>query len=172
MIPCMICGKDASTSWVYGFSPAPDSLKAGLCRAHDSPKNRELAIARWQEDREREIEIAEEVSLYKAAPNVKKLVVHYIGGGIATFSCIGFQAMTHDIKGGAGSLRIDELNGRQTFIPMAHVKKYTAYPMRTDEASLDLVRLPSSDAAAPQSSLPPATAPAPLPDPLKDKDEA
>lgn len=148
MIPCMVCGKDASTSWVYGFSPAPDSLKAGLCAAHDTPKNREYVIGRWQRDREREIGIAGEVSLYKAAPNVRKLLVHYLGGGSATFVCTGFQALGHDIEGGAGSLRIDELDGGQTFIPLAHVKKYTAYPMRPDEAGHGLMGLAPGDAAA------------------------
>ena len=32
MIPCLACGADASTGWVHGFVPSPDSLKMGLCR--------------------------------------------------------------------------------------------------------------------------------------------
>ena len=87
MIPCHICGKDASTGWTKGFIPAPDSQKMALCAEHDTPKNRLLVSRAWRDVNAREIAAVTSVARHKASPALHVVSVHFTGGGMLSFTC-------------------------------------------------------------------------------------
>lgn len=127
MIPCHICGKDASTGWTKGFSPAPDNQKLALCAEHDTPKNRLLVSRAWRELHERDISAMTAVARHKAAPALQVVSVHFTGGGMLSFTC---TACTPTAQ---GTLRIEDADGKQTYIPMQHIREYTIRPYSKEE---------------------------------------
>ena len=122
MIPCYVCGKDASTGWVQGFVPAPDSQKLALCAEHNTFDNRQLVGRAWRELNERGISAMTSVAKYKAAPILQVVSVHFTGGGMLSFTC---TACTPTDR---GTLRIDQADGTHTFIPMQHIREYALRP--------------------------------------------
>ena len=122
MIPCYICKKDASTGWTLGFVPAPDSQKLALCSLHDTPENRLSVSEAWKALREADISSFSQVSKQKAAPTERMLVVHFSGGGMLSFNC------TAAVPTDQGTLRIDQLDGTQTFSPTQHIREYSTHP--------------------------------------------
>lgn len=122
MIPCHVCGKDASTGWTKGFVPAPDSQKMALCAEHDTPQNRLLVSRAWRDVNAREIAAATSVARHKASPALYVVSVHFTGGGMLSFAC---TACTPTAQ---GTLRIDDADGKQTYIPMQHIREYTIRP--------------------------------------------
>ena len=122
MIPCHICGKDASTGWTRGFIPAPDSQKLALCAEHDTAQNRLIVSRLWRDLNQQEIAAATLVARHKAAPILQVVSVHFTGGGMLPFTC------TACTPTGQGTLRIDDANGKQTYIPMQHIREYTVRP--------------------------------------------
>ena len=123
MIPCHICGRDASTGRVTGFIPAPDSQKLALCQEHDTEDNRLLVDAAWQEAYAAQLAGAFSVAASKATPFTRKVTVHFTGGGLLSFACTACAPTDHD------ALRIDDAAGNHTFIPMRHIREYTVSPM-------------------------------------------
>lgn len=122
MIPCYVCTKDASTGWTVGFSPAPDSQKLALCAAHDTPENREYLKQAWEKLQQKELSAFALLSRQKASPVVQVATVHFSGGGMLSFTC---TAVTPTEQ---GTLRIEQLDGTQTFIPMQHIREYSLHP--------------------------------------------
>ena len=122
MIPCHICGKDASTGWTRGFIPAPDSQKLALCAEHDTPQNRLIVSRLWRDLNTQEIAAATAVARHKAAPILQVVSVHFAGGGMLSFTC------TACAPTGQGTLRIDDADGKQTYIPMQHIREYVVRP--------------------------------------------
>jgi hypothetical protein len=119
MIPCFVCGKDASASWTAGFAPSPDSQKLALCKEHDTPEQRRAVEQAWQEKQTRELAAYSLVAIQKAA-HVKKLAtVHFTSGGMLSFTCTDIGPTEH------GTLRIEQSDGTQTFLPMHQVKEYS-----------------------------------------------
>ncbi len=124
MIPCHICGTDASTGWITGFVPAPDSQKLALCAGHDTPENRAIVSKVWEERQRSEIAAVSDIARHKAAPDEANLVtVHFSGGGMLSFTCTSCAPTEQ------GTLRIEETDGTQTFVPMQHVREYTVRPV-------------------------------------------
>ena len=125
MIPCRICGIDASTNWVTGLPPAPDSQKMALCAEHDTPQNRALVIKDWQQMLTGDIATAASVARHKAAPEMRLITVRFNGGGMLSFTGTGCTPTEHN------SLRIDEADGSRTFVPLDQVREYTVSPLVT-----------------------------------------
>ena len=123
MIPCQVCGKDASTHWVAGLPPAPDSQKTGLCAEHDTPENRTKALRAWQEMLAADIATVESLARYKAAPEERLITVRFTGGGTLSFT--GTSCRPTD----QNTLCIEEVDGARTFIPLQQVREYTITPV-------------------------------------------
>ena len=126
MIPCHICGKDASTGWIKGFIPAPDSQKMALCAEHDNAKNRTQVIRAWRALHERDIVSMTTAARHKAAAALQVASVHFTGGGMLSFICTACTPTD------TGTLRIDDADGNNTFIPLQHVREYTLRPCADD----------------------------------------
>ena len=127
MIPCHICNKDASTGWTLGFVPALDSQKLALCALHDTAENRERVREAWEAMQTAEISSFAQVSQQKAAPAVRMLVVHFSGGGMLSFRCTAVAPTAQ------GTLRIEQPDGTQTFIPLQHIREYSTHPWFADD---------------------------------------
>ncbi|MDR1685879.1 MAG: hypothetical protein LBR82_05470 [Desulfovibrio sp.] len=119
MIPCRICGRDASTGRVRGFAPAPDSQKIALCPEHDTAANREAMEREWRQLLEKETALALSLAGHKAAPRVYAVTVRFTGGGTLSFTCLSCAPTLQD------TLRIEEPDGSLTFIPLRHIRDYT-----------------------------------------------
>ncbi|MDL2316113.1 hypothetical protein LJC59_03420 [Desulfovibrio sp. OttesenSCG-928-A18] len=145
MIPCYICGKDASTGWTKGFVPAPDSQKLALCIAHDSPENRLRVEEAWRELRLHDLATMTELARQKAAPERNIVSVHFTGGGMLSFICSGCAPTGH------GTLRIEQEDGSHTYIPMRHIREYSLHPYAPDAIAPQPA---SGEVAAPDAALP------------------
>lgn len=122
MIPCYICGRDASAGWTAGFAPAPDSQKLALCALHDSPERRREVEEDWQKRQIRDLAVYSQVATQKAAPVKMLVTVNFSGGGMLTFTCSAVSPTEY------GTLRIEQLDGTLTFLPLQHVKEYSVRP--------------------------------------------
>lgn len=123
MIPCYICGQDASTSWVKGFTPSPDSQKMALCAEHNNQENR-LAVANaWQQQLLADIALRADIVRQRKAQAEQVLSVHFAGGGMLSFICTACEPTEH------GALRVESADGAQTFIPLLHVRDYALRPL-------------------------------------------
>lgn len=125
MIPCHICGIDASTGWTKGFVPAPDSQKMALCAQHDTEENRRLVAAAWLARQEKAVATLTTVARQKSSPGIQLATVHFTGGGMLSFTC------TRCAPTQQGTLLIEQPDGTHTFIPMQHVREYTIRPYLT-----------------------------------------
>ena len=128
MLPCFICGNDASTGWIKGFVPAPDSQKLALCAEHDNAPNR-LAVANvWREMLKKDIAGQMAVARHKAVPVIQTATVRFTAGGMLSFLCTACAPTEQE------TLRIDHPDGERTFIPMRHVREYSVRPYIQEEA--------------------------------------
>lgn len=127
MIPCFICGKDASTGWIKGFPPAPDSQKLALCRAHDSAENRLLLIEAWQNLIRDGVGVHAVVTQNKVQPKLFTLTVRFAEGGLLSFICSSCEPTAH------GTLRISMPDGTLSFVPMHNVQEFSLRPVIIDE---------------------------------------
>ncbi|HEU6436875.1 MAG TPA: hypothetical protein VE028_05440 [Nitratidesulfovibrio sp.] len=129
MIPCHACGADASTGWIHGFVPSPDSLKMGLCREHDTPDNRKLVKAAWRALMQREIQAMTDVSGYKAGGSGRlRLDIAFIGGGQVTQECLDCTATPQ------GTLQVLLPDGTLRFYPLPQIRRYDLRPALTPAA--------------------------------------
>ncbi len=101
MIPCHVCGADASTGWALGFVPSPDNLKMGLCRAHDTPDNRKLVKTAWR----------------------ARLDIAFIDGGTVTQDCLECIATPQ------GTLHVLLPDGTLRFFPLPQIRRYDLRPV-------------------------------------------
>ena len=124
MIPCQICGKDASLGWITGLPPAPDSQKMALCAEHDTPANRAMVSREWQKMLAGDIAAATTIARHKADVDAKSVLINvrFTGGGMLSFTGIGCKPTEQN------TLRIEEADGRLTFIPLQQVREYTVSP--------------------------------------------
>ncbi len=129
MLPCFICGKDASTGWIQGFAPAPDSQKLALCAEHDNAANRLSLANAWRTMLQSDIAGQSSVARHKAGAILRMLTVRFTAGGMLSFPCTACAPTDH------GSLRIDLPNGEQSFIPLIHVREYSIRPYTPPEES-------------------------------------
>lgn len=123
MIPCYVCGKDASTGWTKGFVPARDSQKFALCAEHNTPENR-LGVAKaWDAMLVRDMAVMADVLAFKAAvPSLQTATVHFTGGGMLTFTCLSCSPTEQ------GTLCLETAPGARSYIPMQHIREYSIRP--------------------------------------------
>lgn len=124
MIPCHICGKDASLGWITGLPPAPDSQKMALCAVHDTLANRATVSREWQKMMAGDIEAVTTVARHKADVDAKTVLVtvRFTGGGMLSFTGVDCKPTEQN------TLRIEEADGSLTFIPLQQVREYTVSP--------------------------------------------
>ena len=148
MIPCYICGKDASTGWTKGFVPAPDSQKLALCPEHNTPENRLAVVKAWRALIEREAAIMTGIAGFRAAaPSLQTATVHFTGGGMLSFTCLSCSPTTQ------GTLCIESPDGARNFIPMQHIREYSVRPYASDTAETG----PGEPAHTAQIAFPPSS---------------
>ncbi|MDR3175835.1 MAG: hypothetical protein LBU06_04810 [Desulfovibrio sp.] len=128
MIPCWICGRDASTGWTEGFVPAGDSHKLALCPEHDTEDNRLALEDAWRSLLLRNISTAVSIARYRAAPSLQSVSVHFTAGGTLSFTCLSCFATDHD------ALCIEAPDGAKTYIPLRHISDYTLRPCLPEDA--------------------------------------
>ncbi len=121
MIPCYICGKDASAGWIAGLPPAPDSQKVGLCRQHDNIPNRADAFQAWQDLLTGEIEMQLENRKLESGGLPFKLVIQFLGGGNVVVPCHSFGVVD------GATLETVDTNGERRYFPLQHVRSYQAF---------------------------------------------
>ena len=127
MIPCRICGKDASTNWVTGLPPAPDSQKMALCAEHDTPENRKELLVAWHLSMIKAIRAASNNAAYFAARgSLRMLTLYFSAGGSLNMPCINCEVTDH------GTLNVTAPDGTQSFFPMQHVRRYDLALMAPD----------------------------------------
>ena len=124
MIPCRVCEKDASTGWVKGFAPAPDSLKMALCATHDTPENRALVTKTWHETQVRALSRTISFAAKKAGDAPQMVQVRFNAGGMLTFTCRACFPTEHK------TLCLESLDGARTYIPLEHIREYTVRPLQ------------------------------------------
>jgi hypothetical protein len=117
MIPCYICGKDASTGWIKGFTPAPDSQKLALCAEHDNGKNRLDVVSAWQTMIIENLAAGMSMARQKISPLLRTANIRFTGGGMLSFLC------TACFPTEQGTLRLEGPDGSQTYIPLQHVRE-------------------------------------------------
>lgn len=122
MIPCHVCGKNASPGWVVGFPPAPDSLKMGLCPEHDTESMRETVFSLWQDMLSGRIG-AKNTATAPAPLLDLQVTVLFIAGGSMSFLCEQHTVTSQ------GTLELQQKNGGSTFIPLHQIKSYTVKPL-------------------------------------------
>jgi len=127
MLPCFICGKDASTGRIEGFVPAPDSQKLALCPEHDNAANRLAVADAWKEMIRQNIAEHLSVAKYKASPIIQTACVRFMAGGMLSFLCTACMPTEQ------GTLRIDHPNGERTFVPIQQVREYSLRPYVPEE---------------------------------------
>ncbi len=122
MIPCHVCGTDASTGFIRGLPPAPDSQKLALCRRHDTPENRIALEKAWKDMSASMMRTVMSVTEHKARPVLYNLTVNFKGGGMLSFPCANCRTTDQ------GTLAVEEQDGGTVFIPMQHIRDYTMRP--------------------------------------------
>lgn len=123
MIPCHICGKDASTGFIQGLPPAPDSQKLALCRLHDNPANRMTLEETWKKMSASLLRASLAVAEHKVQPVLYTVTVNFKGGGVLSVPCSGCKTTEQ------GTLAIEEKDGGTLFIPVQHIRDYTLRPV-------------------------------------------
>lgn len=130
MIPCQICGKDASLGWVKGYVPAPDSQKLALCPKHDSPENRKKLLGFWHGFMLDAIHNATQVAAYQAARGqLRLLTLQFTAGGSLSMPCVNVAPTEH------GTLKVTGPDGRLSFFPMQHLRRYDLSPLALETAN-------------------------------------
>lgn len=131
MLPCFVCGNDASTGWIKGFAPSPDSQKLALCAEHNTAANR-LAVANaWKEALRKDIAGQIAVAGHKMRPCIQTATVRFMAGGLLSFLCTACAPTEQ------GTLRIDHPDGERTFIPLQHIRAYSLRPCMPEDSADD-----------------------------------
>ena len=127
---CFICGNATPDGWVHGFPPAPESQKLALCKTHDTPENREKVAAAWQRMLTDSIAATVDVARQKTLTRHQLATIHFIGGGMASFSCLSCLPTPH------GTLRIEEPDGTCHYLPLQQIRDYVLTPYRVGDEAL------------------------------------
>ena len=137
MIPCQVCGKDASLGWVKGYTPSPDSQKLALCTKHDSPDNRRKLLGLWQEFMLKTIHTATQVAAYQAVRgHLRLLTIQFTAGGSLSIPCVDATPTEH------GTLKVAGPDGTLSFFPMQQIRRYDVSPLDMEST----VSFPHTDA--------------------------
>ena len=136
----MICGADAESGWIKGFVPAPDSQKLALCKAHDTPENREKVVHEWYKlmlGKHQAVVRIETQRKHGAAPDLNSpsqnqnrlLTVRFLVGGSVSIPCIKHETTPH------GTLEVTSLGGSLQNFPLQHIRSYELSQMVAPEVN-------------------------------------
>ncbi|AGW12444.1 hypothetical protein [Megalodesulfovibrio gigas] len=120
MVPCYICRTPVVAGWICGPPPAADRYKLGLCRAHDTPVNRETVLAAWERTIQEELRAA--TAGLAQASAWHDVTVQFLDGGHLTFTCTSYH-----IDRDQDTL-VCRVNDALEFIPLQHVRRIRAVP--------------------------------------------
>lgn len=124
MIPCFICKKDSIGGFTYGLPTTPLSQHVGLCPEHNTLENKKAAILHWIETTQASVSAFNEANLARYAEPVEyMLTVFYLAGGSAVFRCTKWNVPDK------ATLQIMGLDGRSSFIPLAHIELFEVVPV-------------------------------------------
>ncbi|MFW5734261.1 MAG: hypothetical protein ACOCWR_04285 [Oceanidesulfovibrio sp.] len=123
MVPCHVCGKDASAGWIYGIPPAPDRQKIGLCPEHDSMDNRRVVRRQWIRLMEEEAARAMARKPEDAKPAGFEVEIDFLDGGRRTIQSLGYEVLEQK------DLLAISMEGEAIFYPMQHIRAFHARPL-------------------------------------------
>ncbi|UZP68244.1 hypothetical protein N1030_04495 [Desulfovibrio mangrovi] len=130
MVPCFICGKDATGGFIHGFVPAPDSQKVGLCAVHNTLENKKQAILHWILTMKADMVSQNEQNARRIkAPLTYKLTIRYADGGVATIPCLSWEVTEQS------TLQITRTDKALSFIPLLHIRQFDVSEEQTPAAS-------------------------------------
>lgn len=119
MVPCFICGKDATGSFIHGFAPAPDSQKVGLCEAHNTLENKKKAILHWIVSMKAEVATRNLNIAYRLkAPLYYTVTIRYSDGGVVSLPCLSWEVTD------SNTLQIVRTDKTLSFIPLHFVRQF------------------------------------------------
>lgn len=132
MVPCFICGKDATGGFIHGFVPAPDSQKVGLCPQHDTLENKKKAILHWILAMKADVANQNALNAVRLkAPLRYTLSIRYSDGGVVSIPCLSWDITD------SHTLQITRLDRTLTFVPLHHVRQFDVTE-DTDAAEKDV----------------------------------
>ncbi|MFV0423300.1 hypothetical protein [Oleidesulfovibrio sp.] len=117
MIPCHVCGQDASTHWILGLTPSCDSFKTGLCTIHDNEENRAAASKAWQKFMYSEVSKTIRLQASGHKPQYT-LTVRYADGGSESMPCL-FYSIFENM-----ALQVTPPEGPTRFYLLRYIKSY------------------------------------------------
>ncbi|SHN55457.1 hypothetical protein [Desulfovibrio litoralis] len=140
MLPCFICGEDASTGWIKGFVPSPDSQKVALCKKHDTPENRKKAIHHWCKlmlSSFKTVVTVEATRPQNYNPQSQAahqaqgriLNIRFISGGVLSLACNKYQTTNNN------TLEVTLPDGSMQIFPLQHVRNFELSPASKQEIS-------------------------------------
>lgn len=119
MVPCFICGKDATGAFIHGYVASPDGQKVGLCAAHNTTENKKKAILHWIRAQKAGMAMQIQSAEFKnKAPARYNITIRYTDGGIVTHSCLAWDVTDQS------TLQITLPDKTLTFIPLQHVRQF------------------------------------------------
>ncbi|GFM35436.1 hypothetical protein [Desulfovibrio psychrotolerans] len=119
MVPCFICGKDATGGFIHGFVPAPDSQKVGLCPQHDTLENKKKAILHWIIAMKADVANQNALNAVRLkAPLRYTLSIRYSDGGVVSIPCLSWDITD------SNTLQITRLDRTLSFVPLHHVRQF------------------------------------------------
>lgn len=136
MLPCFICGKDASTGWIKGFVPGPDSQKLALCHVHDTPENRGKVTHEWFKLMKFNYQTFATVEAqcgsraaqggkegfpgeFGVSPSRPRLMnIRFLVGGYMSLPCVKYEVTPN------GTLEVETTEGHLQSFPLQHIKSY------------------------------------------------
>ncbi len=130
-VPCYICGADAGQGgWIQGFIPSSSTLKMGLCREHDTPENRQVVTAAWQDLLQREIVRMATLDEHKATPSqLWRLEIAFVDGGSLHLESLGCTSAQD-------TLQVILPDKSLRFFPLVHIRQYALRPLSPDAAAI------------------------------------
>lgn len=118
MVPCFICGKDATGAFIHGYAPSPDSQKVGLCSAHNTTENKKKAILHWIISQKNDWKQHVETVAAKSTSVNQTLTIRYTDGGVVTLECAKWEVTEQS------TLQIQKPDNTFAFIPLQHIRQF------------------------------------------------
>lgn len=141
MVPCQVCGKDATGGWIHGFVPSPDSLKVGLCPEHDTQAARRVMKAHWRKLMQREIAAYNTTNEQQhGRVEQQMLALRFVDGGTQEFVCAGCT-----VQAGV-TLQVLLPDGTLRFFPVSRLQQWQLTPIKADVPSPSVAAQPAGGA--------------------------
>ena len=124
MVPCFVCGKDATGGFIHGYAPEPDGKKVGLCLQHNSTENKKKAILYWIRQQKSDVLRINEINALRMGTAPEQTVtIHFIDGGVANVQCLSWQLVD-------GALQLLKPDKSLTFVPLQHIRTFDLHGIK------------------------------------------